>query len=89
MLNAYFANDLSELFEKYDNLRLWCYGHIHHVTDFVYKGTRVVSCPFGYGNENGFETPYKYGKRVSFADIKSRKGWTSLVQGIEVKGEED
>ena len=87
-LNAYFANDLSELFEKYDNLRLWCYGHVHHVTDFVYKGTRVISCPFGYGNENGFETPYKYGKRVSFADIKSRKGWTSIVQGIEVKGEE-
>ena len=85
VLNAYFANDLKDLFNKY-NIRLWVHGHVHHCVDYVYRSTRVVACPFGNGNENGFDLPYKYGVRISFEDIKSKKEWTELVKGIEVKG---
>ena len=85
-LNAYFANDLSWMFEKYKNIRLWCHGHIHTPVDFVYKGVRVIACPFGDGNENGYEVPFGYGKRVSFDDIKSQKEWESICGGIEVVG---
>ena len=87
-LNPYFVNDLSWLFEKYgDRLRLWCHGHIHSCVDYLYNGVRVIACPFGYGNENGFETPYKYGTRISVADIKSTKPWKDIVKKLKEVGD--
>lgn len=83
-LNPYFVNDLSELFEKYgDRIRLWCHGHIHSNVDYLYNGVRVLACPFGYGNENSANLPYKYGSRIKIADIKSNKPWKDLVKGLK------
>ena len=86
ILNAYFVNDLSELIKGSANLRLWCFGHVHHAMDFIYAGTRVVAAPFGDGNENNYSLPYGYGTRISFEDIKSKKEWSELCKKLEVKG---
>lgn len=52
LLSAAFVSDLEWLIEKYDNIKLWCHGHVHHDVDFSLHGTRVVAHPFGYYNEN-------------------------------------
>ena len=86
ILNAYFVSDLSELIKDNGNLRLWCFGHVHHAVDFIYAGTRIVAAPFGDGNENNYPLPYGYGTRISFDDIKSKKKWSELHKKLEVKG---
>ena len=85
ILNAYFVNDLSKLIKENNNLRLWCFGHVHHLVDFIYEGTRIIATPFGYGNENNCSLPYGYGTRISFEDIKSKKEWKDICKKLEVK----
>lgn len=51
-LSASFASNLEELIAKYDNLKLWCHGHIHNNVDYNLYGTRIVANPLGYPGEN-------------------------------------
>ena len=51
-LSAAFASNLEEIIAKYDNLKLWCHGHIHNNTDYNLYGTRIVANPLGYPGEN-------------------------------------
>lgn len=51
-LSAAFASNLEELISKYDNLKLWCHGHIHSSADYELYGTRIIANPLGYGGEN-------------------------------------
>ncbi len=52
LLSAAFASDLEWLIKKYDNIKLWCHGHVHHDVNFTLHDTRVIAHPFGYYNEN-------------------------------------
>ena len=79
-LSAFFANNCSELFKNY-NIRLWCFGHVHSPVDYIHNKTRVIACPFGYGNENNAKLPYNYGVRISFDDLKSTKSWNKIMKG--------
>ena len=77
-LSSFFASNCSALMKEF-NIRLWCFGHVHKVVDFIYGKTRVVACPFGYGNENKAELPEGYGIRISFDDLKSKKEWKTIL----------
>ena len=79
-LSAFFASNCSVLLEKY-NIRLWCFGHVHSPVDYIHNKTRIVACPFGYGNENNADLPYNYGVRISFEDLKSNRSWDSIMKG--------
>lgn len=46
-LNWSFASDLSGLFRPH--VKLWAFGHTHWPADFVFRTTRVISNPHGYG----------------------------------------
>eukprot|EP00474_Spongospora_subterranea_P009694 CRZ10152.1 hypothetical protein [Spongospora subterranea] len=51
-LGSAFANDLSELFAKFNsNLKVWVFGHTHFCCDFVVGGVRVISNQLGYHND--------------------------------------
>lgn len=50
--SAAYASNLEWLIEKYDNIVLWCHGHVHAKTRYRIGHTRVVCEPFGYYNEN-------------------------------------
>ena len=78
-LSAAFASDLRWFIKKYPEIRLWCSGHVHEPYDFLYNETRFVCEPWGYFNENNFKIE-NYGKRISIQDIKSKKGWRSLLK---------
>ena len=43
---------MEDIIQKYDNLKLWCHGHIHISSDYVLYGTRIVCNPRGYDDEN-------------------------------------
>jgi predicted phosphodiesterase len=48
-LNPYFIEDM----EKYMNgIDVWLFGHTHTSFDFMIEETRLVSNPYGYGDEN-------------------------------------
>jgi Icc-related predicted phosphoesterase len=51
-LTPAYASDLERLFGKAD---LWCHGHIHESVDYTVGGTRVVSNPRGYPDEDRLE----------------------------------
>lgn len=51
-LSSAFASNLEELIAKYDNLKLWCHGHIHSSVDYKLRGTRIIANPLGYYDEN-------------------------------------
>ncbi len=51
-LNPAYASDLEWLIEKYDNIRLWVHGHVHHDCDYKINNCRVICHPFGYYNQN-------------------------------------
>ena len=80
LLNAAFAHNLTEYIRTHEAIRLWCHGHVHHEVDYIYNRTRFVCCPFGYNNENNFDLPYNYGKRIKIEDIKSKKSWEVLLK---------
>lgn len=86
-LNPAFVVDMTDLMDKYTNIRLWCFGHIHSRSDFIYNKTRVVAEPFGYYIErNGIGT-HKYGCRIKVSDIKSMQPWETLISkrgGIKI-----
>ena len=54
MLNqCYYSNTLDYMLEH--NIKLpqyWIHGHIHDPVNYLYKDTRVLSNPYGYGMEN-------------------------------------
>lgn len=52
MLSAAYASNLEDIIEKYDNLKLWCHGHMHENCDYMLYGTRIICNPRGYYNEN-------------------------------------
>lgn len=50
--NAAYASDLSGIIEE-GAPALWVHGHMHECCDYVVGGTRSVSNPRGYADENG------------------------------------
>ena len=52
LLSAAFASNLEEIIAKYDNLILWCHGHVHSNMNYTLHGTRIVANPLGYRTEN-------------------------------------
>lgn len=54
MLSAAFASNLEDIIEKYDNLKLWCHGHMHENCDYTLYGTRIICNPRGYYTENPY-----------------------------------
>lgn len=50
-LNAAFASDLDDTFERY-RPDLWVHGHVHGCFDYTVHGTRVLCNPRGYPREN-------------------------------------
>jgi len=53
--NAAYASDLSGLIEE-GAPALWIHGHMHDCCDYVAGGTRIISNPKGYADENaGFD----------------------------------
>lgn len=49
--NAAYASDLSSLIEE-GAPALWFHGHMHDSCDYVAGGTRIISNPRGYADEN-------------------------------------
>jgi Icc-related predicted phosphoesterase len=49
--NAAYASDLSGLIEE-GAPALWIHGHMHDCCDYVAGGTRIISNPRGYADEN-------------------------------------
>jgi UDP-2,3-diacylglucosamine pyrophosphatase LpxH len=49
MMAAAFASDLTRLMGK---PQVWIHGHVHHSFDYEVNGTRILSNPKGYGQEN-------------------------------------
>ncbi len=49
LINAAYASDLTHLMGK---AVLWIHGHTHHCVDYTINGTRIVTNPKGYGDEN-------------------------------------
>ena len=43
-----------KIIAKYDNLILWCHGHVHSNMNYILHGTRIVANPLGYRTENPF-----------------------------------
>ena len=79
LLNAAFASNLNQYIVEHPQIRLWTHGHIHTPSDYILGETRIVCCPFGYGNENNFHLPYEYGLRIPITDIKSKKSWRTIL----------
>ena len=48
-LNSYFIEDMEHTMNGID---LWMFGHTHTSFDFMIEDTRLVSNPYGYGDEN-------------------------------------
>lgn len=78
-LSAAFASDLRWLIDEYPEIRLWCFGHQHNPSDFIYKECRFVSEPFGYNNENNFDIE-EYGKRIKISDIIGNARWKNILR---------
>lgn len=55
--NAYVTN-LSDFILTY-NPRAWFHGHVHWSTEYYVGGTKVITNPGGYGDENKFFDPTK------------------------------
>jgi Icc-related predicted phosphoesterase len=49
-LNSYFMNSFEEKIINSDK-KLWVFGHIHSVWDYMVGNCRMVSNPLGYPNE--------------------------------------
>lgn len=49
LINAAYASDLTHLMGK---ACLWIHGHTHHSVDYTVNGTRIVTNPKGYRDEN-------------------------------------
>ena len=52
ILSAAYASNLEDIIQKYNNLKLWCHGHMHQNCDYTLYGTRIICNPRGYYNEN-------------------------------------
>jgi hypothetical protein len=57
MLSTSYASNLEDIIEKYDNLKLWCHGHMHENCDYMLNGTRIICNPRGYYTENPYFNP--------------------------------
>ncbi len=55
VLSACYASDMESLIVE-KGPALWVHGHVHHRTDYLIGGTRVISNPRGYpGESSGFD----------------------------------
>ena len=50
--SAAYASNLEWIMEKYNNIVLWCHGHVHSKARYRVNNTRVICEPYGYYNEN-------------------------------------
>jgi Icc-related predicted phosphoesterase len=57
MVSAAYASNLESTIQKYDNLKLWCHGHMHESCHYELFGTRIVCNPLGYFDENPYFKP--------------------------------
>ena len=81
-LNPAFVCDMTDLMNRYPNIRLWCHGHCHTNSDYIYNKTRVIARPFGYYTERLANSgSFGYGFRVKIKDIKSMLPWEEIIQG--------
>jgi len=51
-ISAAYASNLEKIIAKYDNLKLWCHGHMHSSCNYKLHGTKVICNPRGYYHEN-------------------------------------
>lgn len=56
-LNSAFASHQAGLFHP--RVKLWAFGHTHWHADFMYRTTRVVSNPHGYGHSDACTAAYR------------------------------
>ena len=56
-ISAAYASNLEDIMLKYDNLKLWCHGHMHSSSNYKLLGTKVICNPRGYYSENHFFNP--------------------------------
>lgn len=47
-----YVSDLHQLMERYSCLKYWAHGHVHTSFNYEVCGTRVITNPKGYYNEN-------------------------------------
>ena len=78
-LSAAFASDMRDFIKEYPEIRLWCSGHTHDPYDFIYNETRFVCEPWGYYNENGFDSMH-YGNRIPISDLITKRTWRSVLK---------
>ena len=45
-----YATDMTSFIKKYDNIKWWASGHVHHNNDYMIHQCRVVSNPRGYNH---------------------------------------
>lgn len=58
-INPAYYSDLEYLMYDYEDIALWCHGHIHSKSDYLVGMTRVVANPLGYPGEHDNLNPYK------------------------------
>ena len=61
LLNGAFHSDLTDLILDRPQIKLWCHGHMHNVSDYMMGDTRVVCNPRGYA---------KYEQRAKEFELK-------------------
>ena len=79
-LNPAFVVDMTDLMREYNNIRVWCHGHVHSKHDYLCYSTRIVAEPFGYYTEWGDKSTSGYGKKIKISDIKSMRPWEDILK---------
>ena len=80
LLSAAFASNLNQFIIEHPQIRLWAHGHCHAPCDYILGETRIICEPFGYYNENNYDLPYNYGKRIKISDITCGESWKSILK---------
>lgn len=52
LLTPAYASNLEQFIFDRPNIKLWCHGHVHHITQYNIGEAKIVCNPFGYYNEN-------------------------------------
>ena len=59
-LNPFYASNLEDIINEYDNIKLWCHGHTHNQFDYKIGNTTILCNPYGYYGYEQVLTPDEY-----------------------------